>query len=52
MNPKFTPEKKEKKYVSTNQGVLGEIRHFMDEGVRQRKIVNAYKSLIKGELWK
>jgi len=41
MNPKFIPEKKEKKYVSANQGVLGEIRHFMDEGVRQRKIVNA-----------
>jgi len=41
MNPKFTPEKKEKKYVSKNQGILGEIRNFMDEGVRQRKIVDA-----------
>ena len=41
MNPKFTPEKKEKKYDSKNQGILGEIRNFMDEGVRQRKIVDA-----------
>jgi len=41
MNPNFTPEKKEKKYVSKNQGILGEIRNFMDEGVRQRKIVDA-----------
>jgi len=41
MNPNFTPEKKEKKYVSKNQGILGEIRNFMDEGVRQRKIVEA-----------
>lgn len=41
MNPKFTPEKKEKKYVSKNQGILGEIRNFMDKGVRQRKIVDA-----------
>ena len=41
MNPKFTPEKKERKYVSKNQGILGEIRNFMDEGVKQRKIVDA-----------
>jgi len=41
MNPNFTPEKKEKKYVSKNQGVLGEIRHFMDEGVKRRKIIDA-----------
>jgi len=41
MNPKFTPEKKEKKYVSKNQGILGEIRNFMDEGVRRRKIIDA-----------
>ena len=41
MNPNFTPEKKVKKYVSKNQGILGEIRNFMDEGVKQRKIVDA-----------
>ena len=41
MNPKFTPEKKEKQYDSKNQGITGEIRNLMDDGVRQSKIVNA-----------
>ena len=49
MNPNFTTKKKKKEYVTTNQGILGEIRHFMDEEVRQRKIIDAqisYKNKI------
>ena len=50
MNPNFSTKKKEKTYTSVNQGIIGEIRNFMDEGVRQKKLEDRKKAYIQHKM--